>query len=85
MALLDGRLVLVLDGLRRESPMPTLKAHPDAVEPVRPKNEEFDRNVREAMRDSANAISVAWLASECRRARFQETELLQELARLKSG
>jgi hypothetical protein len=65
--------------------MPTLKAHPDAVEPIRPSSEEFDRNVREAMRDSANAISVAWLASECRRARFQEAQLLEELDRSKPG
>ncbi len=64
--------------------MPPLERHPHAVSPVRPSNEEFDRNVRSAMRDSANAISVAWLASECRRARFQETQLLGELARVKS-
>ena len=63
--------------------MPPLEPHPHAVSSVRPTNEEFDRNVREAMRDSANAISVAWLASECRRARFQETQLLDELTRLK--
>jgi hypothetical protein len=63
--------------------MPPLERHPDAVSPVRPSNEEFDRNVRAAMRDSANAISVAWLASECRRARFQETQLVEELGRLK--
>ena len=38
-----------------------LFTHPHAPAPVRPSNEEFDRHVREAMRDSANAISVAWL------------------------
>jgi len=55
--------------------------HPHASTPVRPSNEDFERNVREAVRDSANAISVAWLASECRRARFQETQLLEALQR----
>ena len=58
--------------------------HPHASTPVRPSNEEFDRSVREAMRDSANAISVAWLASECRRARFEETQLLEEIERSKA-
>jgi hypothetical protein len=57
----------------------TLRPHPHALSPSRPSNEEFDRNVRDAMRDSANAVSVAWLASECRRARFQETQLREEL------
>jgi len=60
--------------------MPPL-THPHAPAPVRPSNEDFDRHVQEAMRDSANAISVAWLASECRRARFQETQLQEELER----
>jgi len=55
--------------------------HSHASTPVRPSNEDFERNVREAVRDSANAISVAWLASECRRARFQETQLLEALQR----
>ena len=55
--------------------------HPHASTPIRPSNEDFERNVREAMRDSANAISVAWLASECRRARFQEAQLLEALQR----
>jgi membrane-bound lytic murein transglycosylase B len=27
------------------------------------------------MKDSANASTVAWLASECRRARYQEEQL----------
>ncbi len=31
--------------------MPSLERHPHAVSPVRPSKEEFDRNVREAMRD----------------------------------
>jgi hypothetical protein len=56
--------------------------HPHASTPVRPNTEEFERNVREAMRDSVNAISVAWLASECRRARFEETQLREECLRL---
>jgi hypothetical protein len=30
--------------------------HPHASTPVRPSNEDFERNVRDAMRDSANAI-----------------------------
>jgi hypothetical protein len=59
--------------------------HPHASTPVRPSNEDFERNVREAMRDSANAISVAWLASECRRARFQETQLREEVERVERG
>jgi len=62
-----------------------LFTHPHAPAPVRPSNEEFDRHVREAMRDSANAISVAWLASECRRARFQESQLLEELESVGRG
>jgi hypothetical protein len=57
-------------------------SHPHASTPVRPSNEDFERNVREAMRDSANAISVAWLASECRRVRFQETRLREDLERV---
>ena len=61
--------------------MPPLQSHPHAPSPVRPSNEEFDKNVRDAMRDSSNAISVAWLASECRRARFQESQLLEALQR----
>ena len=56
--------------------------HPHASTPVRPNTEEFERNVRAAMRDSVNAISVAWLASECRRARFEETQLREECLRL---
>jgi len=62
-----------------------LFTHPHAPAPVRPSNEEFDRHVREAMRDSANAISVAWLASECRRARFQESQLREELESVGRG
>jgi hypothetical protein len=56
--------------------------HPHAFIPVRPSNEDFERNVRAAVRDSGNAISVAWLASECRRARFEETQLREELERV---
>ena len=55
--------------------------HPHAFIPVRPSNEDFERNVRAAVRDSGNAISVAWLTSECRRARFEETQLREELER----
>jgi hypothetical protein len=57
-------------------------SHPYASTPVRPSTEEFERQVREAMRDSANAIRVAWIASECRRARFQESQLREELERV---
>lgn len=60
-------------------------SHPHASTPVRPSNEDFEQNVREAMRDSVNAISVAWLASECRRARFQESQLREEVERLEPG
>ena len=59
--------------------------HPHASTPVRPSSEDFERQVREAMRDSANAISVAWLGSECRRARFQEMQLREELERVERG
>jgi hypothetical protein len=64
--------------------MPLL-THPHAPAPIRPGNEDFERHVRDAMRDSANAISVAWLASECRRARFQESQLLEELETVRRG
>ena len=76
---LDGRSATVVENASRKEVMFT---HPHASTPVRPSNEDFDRHVREAMRDSANAISVAWLASECRRARFQETQLLEALQRM---
>jgi hypothetical protein len=56
--------------------------HPHACIPVRPSTEDFERHVRNAMRDSTSAISVAWLASECRRARFEEIQLREELERL---
>jgi hypothetical protein len=48
--------------------------HPPTLD-LRPPDEDFHRNAREAMTDSANAISVAWLVSECRRARYQEEQL----------
>ena len=57
-------------------------SHPHASTPVRPSAEDFERQVREAMRDSANAISVAWLASECWRARFQEAQPREDLERV---
>ena len=51
----------------------------------RPTDEEFTEHVRDAMKDSANAISVAWLASECRRARYQEIQLAAAVEMLESG
>ena len=62
-----------------------LFTHPHAPAPVRPGNEDFEGHVRDAMRDSANAISVARLASECRRARFQESQLREELESVGRG
>ena len=50
---------------------------------IRPNDEELTRNIRAALQDSANSITVAWLASECRRARFQEQELRRQLEELK--
>jgi hypothetical protein len=58
--------------------------HPHAPTQVRPSNEDFERNVRDAMRDPANAISVAWLASEWR-ARFQESQLREEFEKVERG
>jgi hypothetical protein len=55
--------------------------HPPTLD-LRPTDEDFHGNAREAMTESANAISVAWLVSECRRARYQEARLRAEVERL---
>lgn len=58
---------------------------PRDVASIRPTDEEFVKNANEALKESGNSIRVAWLASECRRARFRELQLAVQLVQRNSN